>query len=225
MFRAVALAVCLALFPTAAGGQVIGQEGNVYEIEEIDIAVLIQAKAAKFDFAKYADENKRQLSDRVKTFRPADAVSDLPRATMSGAYKIDPSYTLPYDLRDAQGDLVYPKGYTFNPLEVMAKQGLSLRVPYVIINAERREELLWLEKKLSKSGKGTFKVLITNGSAFELSEKLGFPIYYLSEQVKERLAIRATPTIVYQPHNERKFLVANIYRLSADGTEIIPKKR
>jgi conjugal transfer pilus assembly protein TraW len=226
MLRAVALAVFFLSVPaTLCHALVLGQEGNVYEIEEIDIAVLLQAKAANFDFANYAEENKRQLADRVKTFRPADAVGDLPVAIRSGSYKIDPSYTLPYDLRDAQGEIVYPQGYTYNPLEVMARQGLSLRMPYVIVNAERREEMLWLEKKLSKSGKGAFKVLITNGFAFELSEKLGFPVYYLSEQVKERLAVKVTPTIIYQPNNEKKFLVANVYRLSSDGREIIPKKR
>ena len=74
MFRAVTLAVCFVLFPSVVHALVVGQEGNVYDIEEIDIAVLIQAKAAQFDFAQYAEENKRQLADRVKTFRPADAV-------------------------------------------------------------------------------------------------------------------------------------------------------
>jgi conjugal transfer pilus assembly protein TraW len=218
--------LCAAVFRAVpASARVVGTEGNVYPIHEIDLTELIAAKAKAFDFEHYAEVNKRQLADRVRSFRPVDAVSDLPIANISAAYKIDPTYSLPYDIRDAQGEIVYPQGYTFNPLEVMSRQGLSIRTPYVIINAERPEEIRWLERKIAKSVRGTFVLLITNGHAYELSERLGFPVYYLSEQVRERLAIRVTPTVVFQPQNERQFLLANIYRLDSEGREMIPKRR
>jgi conjugal transfer pilus assembly protein TraW len=226
--RVVACALLLyaAVFPDAsASARVVGIEGNVYPIHEIELTKLIAAKAGEFDFERYAESNKRQMEDRVRSFRPVDAVSDLPIANISAAYKIDPTYTLPYDIRDAQGEIVYPQGYTFNPLEAMSRQGLSLRTPYVIINADRPEEMRWLERKVGKSAKGTFVLLITNGHAYELSERFGFPVYYLSEQVRERLAIRVTPTVIFQPQNERKFLLANIFRLDSDGRELIPKRR
>ncbi|MDR3176937.1 MAG: hypothetical protein LBU06_10475 [Desulfovibrio sp.] len=224
-WRIIIPALMTMLLATPVRARVVGTEGNVYPIAEIELVSLIAAKAAKFDFERYEEDHKRQITDRIKTFRPADAVRDLPVARISAAYKIDPTYTLPYDLRDAQGEIVYPAGYTFNPLEVMAKQGLSLRLPYVIINAERHEEMLWLERKLAKSPKGTFHLLITNGYAYELSEKFGFPVYYLSEQVKERLVVKVTPTVVFQPENERKFLIANIFRLDPEGRELIPRRR
>jgi conjugal transfer pilus assembly protein TraW len=220
-----AVLISVAVYIANAEARVLGIEGNVYPIKETDLTTLIAKKAEAFDFEKYAEENRRQLTDRVKSFRPVDAVADLPAANVSAAYKIDPTYVLPYDLRDAQGEIIYPRGYSFNPLEVMSKQGLSIRIPYVIINAERPEEMRWLERKLGKSARGTFHLLITNGHAYELSEKLGFPVYYLSEQVRERLAVKVTPTIIFQPQNERKFLLANIFRLDSEGRELIPKRR
>jgi conjugal transfer pilus assembly protein TraW len=210
---------------TPVSARVVGTEGNVYPIHEIELTKLIAAKAGEFDFERYAENNKRQMEDRVRTFRPVDAVSDLPIANISAAYKIDPTYTLPYDIRDAQGEIVYPQGYTFNPLEAMARQGLSIRTPYVVINAERPEEMRWLERKVGNSARGTFVLVITNGHAYELSERFGFPVYYLSEQMRERLAIKVTPTIVFQPQNERKFLFANVFRLDSEGRELIPKRR
>jgi conjugal transfer pilus assembly protein TraW len=227
MARAVACTLLLYadIAPDFAFARVVGTEGNVYPIHEIELTKLIAAKAGEFDFERYAESNKRQMEDRVRSFRPVDAVSDLPIANISAAYKIDPTYTLPYDIRDAQGEIVYPQGYTFNPLEAMSRQGLSIRTPYVIINAERLEEMRWLERKVGKSARGTFVLLITNGHAYELSERFGFPVYYLSEQVRERLAIRVTPTVIFQPQNERKFLFANIFRLDSDGRELIPKRR
>ncbi|MDR2605602.1 MAG: hypothetical protein LBC55_09715, partial [Desulfovibrio sp.] len=171
---ACALALCAFLQASApASARVVGTEGNVYPIHEIDLTKLIAARSGEFDFEKYAESNKRQLEDRVRSFRPVDAVADLPVANISAAYKIDPTYTLPYDIRDAQGEIVYPKGYEFNPLEAMSKQGLSIRTPYVIINAERPEEMRWLERKVGKSARGTFVLLITNGLAYELSERFG----------------------------------------------------
>jgi conjugal transfer pilus assembly protein TraW len=225
------VAVCAALLIAAiirtvpASARVVGTEGNVYPIHEIELTKLIAAKADAFDFEKYAESNRRQMENRVRSFRPVDAVSDLPVANISVAYKIDPTYTLPYDIRDAQGEIVYPKGYTFNPLETMSRQGLSIRTPYVIINAERPEEMRWLERKVGKSARGTFVLLITNGHAYELSERFGFPVYYLSEQVRERLAIKVTPTVIFQPQNERKYLLANTFRLDHEGRELIPKRR
>jgi conjugal transfer pilus assembly protein TraW len=218
--------LCLAVFRAdPAQARVVGSEGNVYAIQEIDLTELIAAKARDFDFEGYAEANKHQLEDRVRAFRPVDAVRDLPVANISAAYKIDPSYTLPYDIRDAKGDIVYPRGYTFNPLESMSRQGLSIRAPYVIINAEREEEIRWLERKVGKSARGTFVLLITNGHAYEMSERFGFPVYYLSEQVRERLAVKVTPTVIFQPQSERKFLIANVFRLDSDGRELIPKRR
>ena len=226
--KRVFLFICLAgliLMPSVSQAKIVGQEGNIYEIKEIDVAELIMAKAKTFDFENFRIQNQRQLSDRVKMFRPADAVQDLPPSPMSAAYKIDLTYVLPYDIRDAKGDIVYPKGYTYNPLEYMAKQGISLRTPLVIINAEREEEMLWLEKKIHRTNKGSFRLLVTNGYAYPLSEKLGFPVYYLSEHMKERFAIKVTPTVVFQPNKERKYLMANVFKLDDAGREIIPKGR
>ena len=220
---AVIACIVLTFLSNTAQAKIVGQEGNIYAIDEIDVGELIMAKAKNFDFEDFRIKNQRQIADRVKFFRPADSVMNLPASPVSAAYKIDLTYVLPYDIRDAKGDVVYPRGYTYNPLEYMAKQGISLRTPLVIVNAEREEEMLWLQTKIKRTDKGSFKVLVTNGYAYPLSEKFGFPVYYLSEHMKERFAIRVTPTVVFQPSKERRFLVANVFKLDEKGREIIPR--
>ena len=219
----IACVLVVLAFSNVAQAKLVGQEGNVYAIDEIDVGELIMAKAKNFDFDDFRIKNQRQIADRVKFFRPADAVINLPASPVSAAYKIDLTYVLPYDIRDAKGDIVYPRGYTYNPLEYMAKQGISLRIPLVVINAEREEEMLWLQTKIKRTDKGSFKLLVTNGFAYPLSEKLGFPVYYLSEHMKERFAIKVTPTVIFQPSKERRFLMANVFKLDERGREIIPK--
>ena len=216
--------LCGFLFsPYSAQAKIVGQEGNVYKIEEIDIGELIMAKSKNFDFDSFRSNHQNQIRDRVKFFRPADSVSNLPPSPVSAAYKIDITYTLPYDIRDAKGEIIYPQGYTYNPLEYMAKQGISLRSPLVIINAEREEEMLWIQAKIKRTAKGSFSLLVTNGYAYPLSEKFGFPVYYLSEHMKERFAIKVTPTVIFQPNRERRYLTANVFKLDEMGREIIPK--
>lgn len=115
--------VCLLNLPLAQA-YVVGEAGQTYEIKERDFTEFIRAKAAAIDPNKLRQEFQEQIKKRLPKFRLPNAVAGLPPATEEKLYKVDMTYTLPYNIKDFEGNVIYPKGYTFNPLKVMADKGI-----------------------------------------------------------------------------------------------------
>ena len=212
------------LFCHPASALVIGTYGQLYEIREKDMRTLIEEKAQAFDFEKWKYEQSTRLSNSFSKFRPADAVSGLPNSRTGEAYKVDLTYTLPYDIYDVSGNIVYPKGFTYNPLELMQRQGLALTQIIVVLNGTRENELLWFKKKFADPRAGHIMLLLTDGYALELAEELERPVMYLSELLRAKLQIKETPSVVIQ-NNRELFLTVKPYALDANGKELTPPKR
>ena len=103
-----------------------------------------------------------------------------------------------------QARLLYPKGFTFNPLDYV-----SLPQRLVIVHPR---DLGWALKQ----ARFTDFILLTAGDALDLSERSGRPLFILEERVKERLGLIVAPVIVAQ---QGKKLVLNEYAplRTADG--------
>ncbi|ODT93173.1 MAG: conjugal transfer protein TraW, partial [Sphingobium sp. SCN 64-10] len=97
-----------------------------------------------------------------------------------------PFYTVEEDIRLPDGRLLYPKGFTFNPLDYV-----SLPQRLVIVHPR---DLGWALKQ----ARFTDFILLTAGDALVLSERSGRPLFILEERVKERLGLVVAPVIVAQ---------------------------
>lgn len=97
-----------------------------------------------------------------------------------------PFYTVDEDIRLPDGRILYPKGFTFNPLEYV-----SLLQRLIIVHPR---DLAWA----LKAARFTDFILLTAGDALELSERTGRPLFILEERVKERLGLTVAPVIVAQ---------------------------
>lgn len=214
------------LLPSPAGAIVVGKEGTTYPIKERSFQDVINERVEKFDFEAWKLDQQLRVSDTANKFRPADAVADLPVATSSSAYRVDLTYTLPYDIKDIQGNVIYPAGFTFNPLEQMAKQGLGLSRVIVVLNGENENELAWFQNKFSDLAPEEVVLLVTNGHAIEIAGKLRRQVQYLPQILKERFVIKATPSVVVQRPRE-KYLMVRTYVLDRTGKEmrVNPRKK
>lgn len=176
-----ALALALVLLravPTGAATLTLGQS---YPIAEPDVLSEIQARAAQVDWADALDKDPGTWGAL------GDAVT-LPLATEATRYRLDLSYTLPFDVPDDQGETLYPAGYTFNPLGY-----LTLPVRIGVINdhpavlawakAHDADDLLWL---------------LAGGDPLAAGRALGKPVYLLTPALHRRLAFRAVPAIGQQ---------------------------
>jgi conjugal transfer pilus assembly protein TraW len=112
-------------------------------------------------------------------------------ATRKAIRSVVPFYTLDQDLRLPDGRLLYPKGFTFNPLSY-------IRLTQRLIIVHPRQ----LDWALAEARPTDWVILAGSGGAFvdplALGAKVGRPIFILEEQVKSRLDLTVAPVIVTQ---------------------------
>lgn len=200
------LLLLVSCMPAAA--LVVGREGVTYPIRERDMLEVIKERLSGVDLDTLEKETQAALREQVKVFRLKDSVSDLPPADKERQYRVDLTYTVPQDIKDLHGNIIYPEGHKVNPLKVLADQGISYPIMLLIINGEREAELQWFQQ--SQFDNPRVKVLITDGYPYQLADRLKRPVFQLTEIIKERFRIEATPSLVYWPLKSEYLAVRTI---------------
>lgn len=153
--------------------------GRTWPIAEPDAMAEIEARAAK------------QPPNMAEKFGPRSGWSALKGATLGVARQnqvrsVVPFYTLDQEIRLPDGKLLYPAGFTFNPLTYV-----SLPQRLVVVHPR---DLGWA----IRTARPTDFILLTAGDALALGEKIGRPLFILEERVKDRLGLTVAPVIVAQ---------------------------
>jgi conjugal transfer pilus assembly protein TraW len=158
--------------------------GRTWPIAEPDAMTEIEAAVA------------RQPVNIASRFGPRSSWSALKGASLGVAREnrtrsVVPFYTLDSEIRLPDGKLLYPKGFTFNPLSYV-----SLPQRLVIVHPR---DLGWALKTAAL----TDWILLTAGGdpkddALSLGERHGRALFILEERVKQRLGLTVAPVIVRQ---------------------------
>jgi len=166
--------------------------GRTWPIAEADAMAEIEARAARAP----------SLASRLGPRSSWSALQGAPlrQARVDRVRSLVPFYTVEEDIRLPDGRLLYPKGFTFNPLDYV-----SLPQRLVIVHPR---DLGWALKQ----ARLTDFILLTAGDALDLSERSGRPLFILEERVKERLGLTVAPVIVAQ---QGKKLVLSEYALNS----------
>lgn len=166
----------------------LGVVGATYGIDEKDALSEIQERAKTVDWSKYINKDKTERL--VKGYMPAAGLSFLPRAERDRTFAVDMTYTLPFDIPDGKGGILYPKGYTFNPLDY-----LGYKLTLVVIDGSDKEQVEWFKR--SKYFKDhTTKVLLSGGAYLSISDSLKRPVYYADQRVIEKFHLQAVPSAI-----------------------------
>ncbi len=170
----------------------LGTFGAVYDIVEKDALKELEEKAKSVDFSKAVDRNA--LVKRARNFTPEDVkeMKTIGPAKKDRTFLVDMTYTLERDIKDDKGNIVYPAGYTFNPLNYVAYPRTL-----VILNGKRPEHIRWF-KESSYAKDIQVVLLLTDGSYSELSRSLKRPVFYASTKLIEVFKIQAVPSVVRQ---------------------------
>lgn len=158
--------------------------GRTWPIAEPDALAEIEARTAKLPTDLRAKYRPRSSWSAMKA-------ASLATVTTSRTRSVVPFYTLDTEIRLPTGELLYPKGYSFNPLSFVT-------LPQRLVVVHPRD-LGWA----LRTARLTDFILLTAGSAKDddaitLSERTGRPIFILEERVKERLNLTVAPVIVAQ---------------------------
>ena len=158
--------------------------GRTWAIVEPDALAEIEAKVAGLpkDLAPKFGSRSRWSAMKAASLGPV--VTARTRSVV-------PFYTLDMDVTLPGGRVLYPKGFTFNPLTYV-----TLPQRLVIVHAS---ELGWALKTAAP----TDWILLAAGAGagpdpIALGEKVGRPLFLLEERVKDRLGLTVAPVIVAQ---------------------------
>lgn len=153
--------------------------GRTWPIAEPDALGEIESKVATLprDLGKRYGPRAQWSALRAAPLGVADA--DRVRTVV-------PFHTLEFDITLPDGRVLYPKGYTFNPLSYV-----SLPQRLVVVHSR---DLDWALRVARPSD----FILLTAGDAIAQSERTRRAIYILEERVKARLGLTVAPVIVAQ---------------------------
>lgn len=155
--------------------------GDTYPISEPDLLVEIQEKSKRANWQELFNTDPDSWSG-------LSGIRELPSVVYEQTRYHTPIYTLDKDIRDHEGQIIYPKGYTFNPLEY-----ISLPSRLIIIG-ESEDYIGWL-----KNNAEPFDMVLTaGGNPMKLSEKYGKPVFLLEESLRYRLDVRVIPSVIEQ---------------------------
>jgi len=191
------------LLLASAGRAETSTIGRTWPIAEPDAMAEIEARAAG------------QPANIREKFGPRSGWSALKGATLGVARDtqvrhVVPFYTLETEIRLPDGKLLYPKGFTFNPLTYV-----SLPQRLVIVHPR---DLGWALKAVAL----TDWIILTGGGdpkddALSLGERHGRALFMLEERVKDRLGLTVAPVIVRQVGQKLELTEVNLSAKGARG--------
>jgi len=120
----------------------------------------------------------------------------LPRASETRTRGYVPWYSLEFDITGPQGEILYPEGFTFNPLE-------HVNYPGRII-VFKLDQLEFIEP-LIKPGD---QLIADAGDVVDVAFKTGHHINILSKKIADRLGVQVAPSIIYQ--EGKQFIIREI---------------
>ena len=181
----VALAVLVLPCSVSAANLDLGLVGQSYPVKERDALEEVESRAKQVDWQKMTSTAKPE------DYRPEN-LGRLPRAGKASSRLVDMSYTLDADIPDGKGGILYPKGYTFNPLDYV-----PVTKTIVVVNGEDRDQVAWFVS--SPYAKRIDVMLLTTGGSYsELGKRLHRPIFYLTDPIVKRFQLKAVPSVVKQ---------------------------
>ncbi len=165
----------------------LGPVGRTYPIVEQDIREEFKQKATNIDIDALFNTHNR--------YQPAN-LHTLPRAASDRVFTVDLTHTLDHDIRDSQGKLLYPQGFTFNPLQYAGLSG-----GLVVIDGRDPEQIEWFKGSPYFQNQRAI-LLLSGGYAAEVKQELERPVYYLTHDVAARLQLKAAPSVVIEQDNK-----------------------
>ncbi|ENM6365919.1 hypothetical protein AB8I23_004253 [Vibrio alginolyticus] len=152
---------------------------KTYPVVEPDPMEEIQERLKNVDVQDYMDTPREEWS----VFKG----ESYPVATKSQVRRYVPWYTTEFDIRGQNGKVVYPKGFTFNPLKFTPP--LTRRM--VFFKLDHYEKLKPLIRPSDE-------LIADSGDVVELSEKIDRHISLVEPNSRERLGLRVVPSIIEQ---------------------------
>jgi conjugal transfer pilus assembly protein TraW len=173
--------------------------GNTYPIAEGDALAEIEEKAERtpFDPAAFGKPNEWSAADSAL----------VPPGSQPRVRFVTPFHQLAFGVPDQNGDILYPAGFTFNPLEHATIPGR------IIVTLPDR-----IEWALSEA-RPMDMVLVSGATPEQVLGRPGQSIFLLSDILAERLDIKTAPTVIRQVGSQLELTELTAAEVPVDGSD------
>jgi conjugal transfer pilus assembly protein TraW len=187
------LIILMLFWSIAVEAKDLGTHGATFEIVERDLLEVLQEKLQRLEASGAIAKHQGTLVDRAKDhLMHPKPVGGIHGAKEHRLFTYDPTFVVPYDLKDHEGRVFQAKGTKINPLE-----HVSLRQPLVFIDGRQEGQIKWLEQQKELLEKA--KIILVAGSPFDLMETWQKQVYFDQGGVlTQKLGIQAVPALVRQ---------------------------
>jgi len=188
----------------------LGVHGKTYNVAEPDVLAEIRKQVSKVNWEKIID--KKKLLNSAKNYKPVN-LKKMKTAKKQRTFAVDMTYTLDFNITDAQGSIIYPAGYRFNPLDY-----INYTKTLIVINAAMPKQVEWLISSGYAKDINAM-VLITDGSYYDISKRLKRPVYFANAELIEKFQVGAVPAVIRQHGN-----MMHVTEVPPEETRINAKK-
>jgi len=168
--------------------------GKTYPFAEKDFLVELHQYmlSHKKEIEKKVYNLSKEAKKEIINFIPK-GIEPLTPADKNSTRIITLTYTLPFDIKDANGRVIYPKGFKFNPAKYV-----KLSYEIVVLNAANKKEVEWFFKSKYSKNPLMYRVFLTGGNWYYFQKKYKYPVYYCLPQIEKKFKLRHTISIIKQ---------------------------
>lgn len=115
----------------------------------------------------------------------------IARATRNNEFVHEVLNTIDMDVRNPNtGQILYPKGYTFNPLAYLG----AMKLPTFIVVSNHEKDIEWLQQQNITPN----TMILSVDDPLGLSKKINHKVMLLKDDLREKLKINFYPAIAQQ---------------------------
>ena len=184
--RSILIVAGLSIVIASANAKDLGTFGRTYPIAEKDALTEIEERARQVNWEKVLDKRK------LENFQGPPDKATLPRAQRGQVRQVDMTYTAEIDVPDGKGGILYPKGYTFNPLDF-----ITYPKTIIVINGNDKDQVSWF-KDSGYSQQMDVTLMITEGAFGVVTMKVNRTVFYATTKIINRFQLAAVPSIIKQ---------------------------
>ena len=190
--KRVYLVVCIVFFSSTLYANDLGKLGKSYPIVEPDLIETIKKMLMEKQDNGELDEFNNEWAENAKGYVRSPPGKSLPRATAYRDFAIDPTFTVQNDILDGEGNVLYYKGFTFNPLLIK-----PLTQTLCFIDGDDPDQIEWLKTHCGEEH--GFKRILIDGDFYKASEYLNMRLYFDQNSVLlTHFRLEAVPAVVRQ---------------------------
>jgi len=189
----IALSVALCACSSALSALDLGVVGPVYPIAEQDMLLTIEQRLETLEANGELDRIEAAARPRYQGYVERPQGVHLPRAEQNRTYFVDPSLTVPYDIKEHEGRLIYPAGTTVNPLDY-----IRLSKQLLFFDGDDPVQVKWARAKIDGDPQH-IKPILTNGPVLEIMKAWQLRLYFDQRgRLVEQFGLQALPATVNQ---------------------------